>query len=198
MSVDSPYPANYERIRKGAKFSILTKRLPLIRDGFVVFTLQRSNFREVEDIGRFTAKLGLGLIINVVRTDDSGYKHEFNKMLTDNWEELLDRLSVLHSLVPKKHLLIPDQIWGRIVPEKIATTFSCGRLSTCPNIQREVMIGYDGAVFPCNMFNPEMYGSLNSASLRKIWESERHVSFLENHKLNYYCQNCECMIPKGV
>jgi MoaA/NifB/PqqE/SkfB family radical SAM enzyme len=196
VSIDSANHANYEKIRKGARYSVLIKRLPSIRNGFIVFTLQKDNFHEIEDIGEFAARFGLGLIINVIRTDDPLYRAEFSRLLTYNWEELLVQLDVLHTLIPEKNLLIPNQIWGRVVPEEIWSASTCGLLSVCPNILREIMIGYDGTTYPCNMFNPEIYGDLHSTSLRQIWDSERHMAFLWNHKRNHYCQNCQYMILK--
>jgi MoaA/NifB/PqqE/SkfB family radical SAM enzyme len=196
VSVDSANPKTYENIRKGAKFRTLMERLLQIENGIIVFTLQKTNFLEVEEIGRFAEKFGFGLIVNVLRTDDQILKAEFENALKNNWERLIIQLDALHSIVDEKRLLIPNQIWGRPISENTATTVSCGSLLVCPNILSEAMIGCDGTIFPCNMFNPETYGSLKSMPFQTIWNSDRHLAFLKNHKRNYYCKNCEYMIPK--
>ena len=196
VSVDSTEPSEYESIRRGANFDLLMERLPLIDSGFIVFTLQKSNFFKIGEMGDFASKLGFGLIINVLRTDDPTLKEEFRQALDYHWQELIKQLTSLHSYFPQNRLLIPDQICGRTVSKKTATTLSCGQLPVCPNITTELMIAYNGLVFPCNMFNPFVYGDLKLQSVEEIWKSYAHSDFLSKHKTHYYCQNCEYMIPK--
>jgi MoaA/NifB/PqqE/SkfB family radical SAM enzyme len=198
VSVDSTEPSEYESIRRGAKFKLLMERLPIVDSGFIVFTLQKNNFFKIKEMGELASKLGFGLIINVLRTDDPFLKAEFEKALNNHWDDLIQQLVTLHSSFPKNRLLIPDQIWGRPIPDNVSTTISCGRLPVCPNITSELMVAYNGQVYPCNMFNPTVYGDLNCKSIHKIWKSEQHIDFWKNHKEHYYCQNCEYMIPKEI
>jgi MoaA/NifB/PqqE/SkfB family radical SAM enzyme len=196
VSVDSADPNRFEMIRKGAKFELLISHLKRIRNAFLVFTLQKNNIDDIASIGKFAAEYNMGLIINIIRIDDPSYQAEFNSLLDAKWSILLEELGKLHLLIPQKRLLIPDQIWSRKIPSKISTTTSCGALPQCPNIPQEVMIGYDGIVYPCNMFNPEILGDLKSDSLPFIWQSSKHQSFLNNHKQHFYCNHCEYMIPR--
>lgn len=196
VSIDSPKKENLEFIRKGTRFDLLMRRIKMLKGGFLVFTLQDCNVNEITDIGRFSKEQGLGLIINVVRTDDKEYEKNFLNTLCNKWEDILKQLSSLHALIPKKELLIPDQIWGRKIPEHIATTISCGTLKICPNLLSEMMIASDGNVFPCNMFNPETYGSIHEVFLEKLWVSIKRLSLIDSYKEHYYCRNCEYMIPR--
>lgn len=196
VSMDSASPQIFETIRKGAKYEIVVNRLKSLKNGFLVFTLQKSNFNEVESFGQFAAANNFGLILNILRTDDSHNKAEFNALLDSEWNKLMLQLKKLHDYIPRNKLLIPDQIWGIEVPKSIATTTSCGRLSVCPNILREMMMAFDGTIFPCNMFNSERYGTMQNTTLPEIWGSQNHQSFLFAHKMRDYCQHCEYMIPK--
>ncbi|MDW8086353.1 MAG: SPASM domain-containing protein, partial [Ignisphaera sp.] len=55
---------------------------------------------------------------------------------------------------------------------------------------------YDGTVTPCNMFNPYPYGNIKSQSLEQIWNGDRRLAFIDNHKYDTYCRNC-AYITKG-
>lgn len=196
VSMDSANSKIFETIRKGAKYEIVVNRLKSLKNGFLVFTLQNGNFNEVEGFGQFAAENNFGLILNILRTDDPNEKAEFNALLDSEWDNLMIQFKKLHEYVPRNKLLIPDQIWGREVSESIATAISCDRLPSCPNILSEMMIAFDGTIYPCNMFNSECYGSIQKTALPEIWGSKRHQSFLLAHKIHDYCQHCEYMIPK--
>jgi radical SAM protein with 4Fe4S-binding SPASM domain len=195
VSVDSADPHHFESIRMGAKFDQVIGRLKQIKQGFLVFTLQKTNYREIIDVGKLASMVDFGLIINVVHVEDSQYKIDFNKILDNDWLDIMNQFKSLHDIIPDDRLLIPDQIWGRLVPDEISTTISCDRLPICPNVTGEMMIAYDGTVFPCNMFNPTIYGNLLQQSFPEIWQSKQHEAFLTNHKQHPYCQYCEYMIP---
>ena len=109
---------------------------------------------------------------------------------------IIENLKTIHSILPKEKLFIPDQIWGRNVPENIATTITSWSLPMCPNASEEIMIAYDGTVHPCCMFNPYTFGNLHETSLKEIWKSPQRIKFLETYRENYYCQKCEYMIHK--
>ncbi|MHA1371868.1 MAG: SPASM domain-containing protein, partial [Promethearchaeota archaeon] len=56
-------------------------------------------------------------------------------------------------------------------------------------------IAHNGVVFPCNMFNPESLGNIMNKNIKKIWFSEEHLNFIQQHKNHPYCKNCQYMIP---
>ncbi|MFW9804865.1 MAG: SPASM domain-containing protein, partial [Candidatus Thorarchaeota archaeon] len=85
---------------------------------------------------------------------------------------------------------IPDCIWGNPLPNEFTKCVTCGSLSTCPIVEHELMIGHDGLVYPCNMFNPTVLGSINEESLESILEGQTRRRFISNHKGHYYCKNC--------
>ncbi|MHA1757737.1 MAG: radical SAM/SPASM domain-containing protein [Promethearchaeota archaeon] len=196
VSVDSVKPKEYEYIRRNGKFQVLLKRIPKIKKGFIVFTLQQININEIYDVGKFAYNNGLGFILNVVHVDDKQYQEEFNNLLHKNWNNLLEQLSKLREIYTNNTLLIPDQIWGLKLPESLSTTITCGNLEFCPNILEEIMIGYNGDVYPCNMFNPFLYGNIFKSNLKDIWYSNKHIKFISEFKTHNYCVNCEYMIKK--
>jgi len=117
-----------------------------------------------------------------------------DRLLNEKWGLILTQLETLHLIIPQKKLFIPDQIWGKKIPENLATTITSGSLPMCPNAREELMIAYDGTIFPCNMFNPYKLGNMIENSLEKIWNSQQRREFVENYRDNYYCQKCEYMI----
>jgi len=196
ISVDSANKNDYESIRKGSDYNLLIERLQEIEKGHIIFTLQKYNIDQIQSIGEFAQKHGLGFILNIIRVDDQNYKNEFNKLLNEKWGLILKQLETLHLNIPQKKLFIPDQIWGKKIPENLATTITSGSLPMCPNAREELMIAYDGTIFPCNMFNPHTLGNMIENSLEKIWNSQQRMEFVENYRDNYYCQKCEYMIHK--
>ena len=194
ISVDSPNKANYEYIRRGANFELLINRLEKLSGAFLVFTLQTSNIDEIRDIGKFANQYHLGLILNIVRTDNEDYRNNFQNLIEVKWDAILNQLSDLHDIIPPKRLLIPDQIWGKRVPDSITTTVSCGSIDVCPNLLSEIMIANNGIVYTCNMFNPQIFGNIYEKDLEKIWISPERLNFVDHYKENYYCKNCEYMI----
>lgn len=196
ISVDSSKKNDYEAIRKGSNYNLLIKRLKKIEKGHIIFTLQQRNIEQIQSMGEFAQEYGFGFILNIIRVDDPIYKQEFCKLLSIKSELIIKQIEALHSIIPADKLFIPDQIWGRKIPENLATTITSWSLSKCPNTLEEIMISYDGFIFPCNMFNPHTLGNMNEGSLKKIWNSKKRRHFLENYRDNYYCQKCEYMIHK--
>jgi MoaA/NifB/PqqE/SkfB family radical SAM enzyme len=84
ISVDSPNKANYEYIRRGANFELLINRLEKLSGAFLVFTLQTSNIDEIRDIGKLANQYHLGLILNIVRTDNEDYRKNFQNLIDVN------------------------------------------------------------------------------------------------------------------
>lgn len=196
VSVDSANKKDYESIRRGSDYNLLIERLQEIKNCHIIFTLQKYNVEQIQSIGEFAQKHGFGLILNIIRVDDQDYKNEFNKLLNEKWGLILKQLKTLHQIIPQEKLFIPDQIWGKKIPDNLATTITSWSLPMCPNAREELMIAYDGTIFPCCMFNPYIFGTTSTDSLEKIWNSQQRREFIENYRDNYYCQKCEYMIHK--
>lgn len=195
ISIDSPEKEKYEFIRKGANYKTLIRRINKIKKGHVIFTLQKYNINDIKNMGEFTAKLNLGFILNVIRVDDEKYKKEFTHLLSVKWNSLLQQVEALHNLIPFNKLFIPDQIWGKKIPDELVTTKTSGSLPICPNVKDELMISYNGVIHPCCMFNPFIYGNIAYDNLiQSIWNSYKRKTFINSYKTNQYCQHCEYMI----
>jgi MoaA/NifB/PqqE/SkfB family radical SAM enzyme len=196
VSVDSANKNDYESIRRGSSYEVLVNRLQKIESCHLIFTLQKYNIDQILSVGQFARRHRFGFILNVIRVDDQNYKDEFNTLLDINWNLILEKLETLRTTIPQENLFIPDQIWGRNVPENIATTVTSWSLPLCPNASEEMMIAHDGTVYPCCMFNPYTYGNIYEKSLEEIWKSPQRTQFLDTYRENFYCQKCEYMIHK--
>lgn len=196
VSVDSANKDDYESIRKGSNYELLISRLNKIRNCHIIFTLQKRNLDQIESVGKFAVEHQFGFILNVIRVDDPFYKTEFNKLLDEKWDIILHQLKTLHQIIEWDSLFIPDQIWGRKILDNLATTITNWSFPICPNIREELMISYNGLVYPCYMFNPYVLGNIYENSLEEIWNSIKRKEFTRNYRENYYCQKCEYMIHK--
>lgn len=189
VSVDSVNKELYEKIRRGSSFNRFQKRLQLIKEATLVFTLQPDNITEIASVCQVAANHGFGFILNVVRTDDPSFRIHFQNTLSKNWELIIEQLQYcVHTL--GNMAFIPDYIWSHRVPDNISNCVTCGSLQSCPIVGTEIMIGYDGVAFPCNMFNPTVLGNLTEEHLNSIINGQNRKNFITCHKDHYYCNNC--------
>jgi radical SAM protein with 4Fe4S-binding SPASM domain len=189
VSVDSAQKKLYEKIRKGSSFERLSRRMHYLEDATIVFTLQPDNFTEISQVCQIAANHGMKFILNVVRTDDVEFATRFRLMLEEKWDSLVDQIECCLDILGDR-TFIPNYIWGFPIPNNLSNCVTCGSLSTCPIVENELMIGYDGLVYPCNMFNPTVLGNIHEESLESILEGHSRRDFISNHKKNYYCKNC--------
>lgn len=196
ISMDSSNQSNFERIRSGASFKVFIERLFQIDHGYIVFTLQELNWKEIADVAEIAKQNNLGFIINNIHLMDESARKSFKNILNANWGDFLAQLEYITHLFDPQMVLIPDQILGIEIPLEFATTVSCGELELCPNAHTEVMVSYMGEVFPCNMFHPQILGYLSEQSLSAILKSSKRRDFLKSHKNSKYCQNCAYLFQR--
>jgi MoaA/NifB/PqqE/SkfB family radical SAM enzyme len=189
VSIDSAQKKLYEKIRKGSSFDRLLRRMPYLEGATIVFTLQPENFTQISEVCQFAANHGMKFILNVVRTDDEAFANRFRLMLQQKWDYLVDQLKSCLDIL-RDGVLLPDRIWGVPLPNELSKCVTCGSLDTCPIVEHEIMIGHDGLVYPCNMFNPTVLGNIYDESLESILEGQARKTFVSNHKEHYYCKNC--------
>ena len=195
LSIDSPIRIEFEAIRRSSSFYLFLQNLEQIKQmdprPTLVFTLQVANLHRIVDIAQFALDYEVNLIYNVVRADDPHYRTQFWGYLTKNWTTIQTELVTVKKCLEAHGLQvkIPDQIWGKKI--EFATHKTSGTVAVCPNVRTEVFIGYDGTIYPCNMFHPFIYGYLEKEVFETIWASERHQWFLVNQKHHPYCANCE-------
>lgn len=83
ISIDSPYPKIYEKLRKGAKFEQVFKTAKqLAKTGnlnAINFVLSRDNYKSLEDMFKLAKKIGAGLINIIGLKPTKGYQ---NKLLS--------------------------------------------------------------------------------------------------------------------
>jgi MoaA/NifB/PqqE/SkfB family radical SAM enzyme len=63
--------------------------------------------------------------------------------------------------------LYPDQLAG-IQLKVTKPTQTHGTMKSCPALDKELCIFYDGTTTPCNMFNPYVYGNIFKQSLEEM------------------------------
>jgi len=193
ISMDSPDPDELGRIRKGAKLDLMLRNFALLKDvnprPYIVFTLQAENVHQISGIAEFAHNHNVGLIYNVVRTDEPDYRLQ-NRLLAE-WVSVRAQFQKAFSLLNSAELpcLMPDQIQGIDMDLGHARKTN-GKRGSCRALERETCIQYDGHVTPCNMFHPKIFGHISEGKISKILSSPAAQNFRENHKNHPYCQNC--------
>lgn len=199
FSIDSPIKKELEAIRRGVSFEKLLQNIKSQKENptrpYLCFTLQEANINRIIDIAKFACENLCNITYNVVRRDEGieSFVELIKKEKTRIKEDFLfaKRLCLDNRLIAQ----IPCQIAGVELFEKkegVAKKTNLQR-KACPSLSEEVFIAADGAVMPCNMFNPYLYGNINEKSFFEIWNGQARAKFLKTYKDNYYCKNCACM-----
>ncbi|MHA1269282.1 MAG: radical SAM protein [Candidatus Helarchaeota archaeon] len=199
ISVDGHNKDLYEKIRLGAKFNILLERLDYLRNyknKYIVSTIQASNIKYLYNLAEFARDYKANIIFNVFRSDDIKIKNQFKKIIFENRKIIIEAFKKIRENIKGINILIPDQITGISIPQDLSNTISSASLTKCPNAHYEIMIAYNGIVYPCNMFNPYKLGDINKTSIKSIWNGFENRSFLKIYKSLDYCQNCSFLTSK--
>jgi len=201
ISIDGPTKNIYEKIRTGANYKKLIERMEVLqnyKNKFIVSTIQIANLNYLYDLSKFAWKYGANIIFNVFRTDDKIIREQFKSLILKNYDRIINDFIRMKNDFSDINILIPDQICGIPIPNHVNTAISCGHTKKCPNAFNEIMIAYDGNVYPCNMFNPFNLGNVLENPLEKIWNGFENRTFLKIYKNLEYCKNCSFLIEKGV
>lgn len=193
ISLDSPFKEELETIRKGADFSFILKNIELLSDTevrpFIIFTVQEANINLISDMGTFAFNNNCHIIFNTVRRDKG--IEVFQSAVNENLSLIKQQFSDIAEIYKGSCLryMIPDQMAGFEIYFKEAIQ-THGTMKTCPALEKELCILYDGTVTPCNMFNPYIYGNIFESQLQDIWHGSKRLDFLDSYKQYYYCKNC--------
>ncbi len=193
ISMDSSEAEELTAIRKGAKFQYIEdniKRLDKLPNRpFIIFTIQETNIHRICDIAKFAHKYNCQILFNTIRRDEG--IETFVELVNQQNQSISEQFQKVTELYANSNLqfLYPDQLGG--IQLKVAKpTQTHGTMKSCPALNKELCIFYDGTTTPCNMFNPYVYGNIFKQSLNEIWNSPERLEFLTSHKQHYYCQNC--------
>lgn len=193
ISIDSPSVEELIAIRKGANFQFIENNIKqlneLLNRPFIIFTIQEANIHRIYDIGKYAFDNDCQILYNTIRRDEGieifvEKVNENNRNISEQFQKVTELYS--HSTL---QCLYPDQLAG-IQLRVSKSTQTHGTMKTCPALNKELCIFYDGIVTPCNMFNPYEYGNIFEKSITEIWNSKERADFLVSHKNHYYCQNC--------
>lgn len=193
ISIDSSDPEELAQIRKGANWDLMMRNFALLQNAdprpFLVFTIQADNVHRIADIAKFAHRQKSGLIYNVVRSDNPDYRLQ-NRLISE-WEAIRSQMEEAFQLMKSSDLpcFIPDQIQGIDLGSSHAKKTN-GRRNSCPALERETCVQYDGHVTPCNMFHPKVFGHIRDGSITKILSSQEAKQFRFDHKTHPYCTNC--------
>lgn len=193
ISMDSAQKDKLVQIRRGAKFEYITqniKRLKMLsKRPFIIFTIQEENFLELYEIAQFAFDNNCQILFNTIRRDVG--IEDFVNLVETHKEEIREQFKKIAALYLKSDLQfhLPDQLAGVMI-SKTHTQQTHGSMTSCPILDKELCILYDGTVTPCNMFNPYVYGNIKEQKLKEIWDGKKRYDFLTAHKFHYYCNNC--------
>lgn len=197
ISLDSTNTEELQQLRRGAKLSYIESNLKGLASikirPFIIFTIQEDNIHRILDIANFAHKHNCHIIYNTIRRDE-GIDTFVEKVRLEK-HNIIDQLEKVNRLYTSSDLrcLCPDQLAGEPLP-LTSQTKTHGTLSSCPALQKELCVLFDGTVTPCNMFNPYVYGNIFNQSLKEIWNGTERLSFLESHKTHFYCKNCSNLV----
>lgn len=193
ISMDSPNPEELSDIRKGAVFQYIAENIGYLKNmktrPFIIFTIQEANIHQIFGIGQFAFEENCHILYNTIRMDKG--IESFQAAVKKNQLYIEKQFLEVSQLFHESNLqaLYPDQLSG-IQLAVVGSMKTHGAMQNCPSLSKELCIFYDGAVTPCNMFNPFIYGNIFKESLEDIWNSEERSAFLTTYKQHYYCQNC--------
>lgn len=193
ISMDSSEPQELSGIRKGARFNLIESNIRqlsvLPNRPFIIFTIQEANIHRIFDIASFAYENRCHILYNTIRRDQG--IETFISSVKENYDSIIDQFDEVNKLYSGSELqcLSPDQLAG--IPIKTTRSNKThGSMNSCPALDKELCILYDGTVTPCNMFNPYSYGNIFTESLAEIWNGKKRLDFLTSHKEYYYCKNC--------
>ncbi|MCC6836976.1 MAG: SPASM domain-containing protein [Bacteroidia bacterium] len=193
VSMDSSESEELSAIRKGARFNLIESNIKSLKDlpnrPFIIFTIQEANIHRIYDIGKFAFSNNCQILYNTIRRNQG--IETFVDSVKVNYDAIAEQFTKVNHLYANSGLqcLCPDQLAGVEFKNPLPTR-THGTMNTCPALDKELCILYDGTATPCNMFNPYVYGNVFEQSLDEIWHGEQRTSFLNSHKDYYYCQNC--------
>ncbi|WP_052600359.1 radical SAM protein [Aureispira sp. CCB-QB1] len=193
ISMDSPYKDKLTKIRKGVKYEHVINNInslqSLAKRPFIIFTIQEENLFEIYDIAKFAFENNCHILFNTIRRDKG--IEEFVYLVNKHKREILEQFRRVTELYIECDLQfhIPNQLAGINLNSRHSKQ-THGSMSSCPILDKEVCILYDGTVTPCNMFNPYVYGNIFEQDLIEIWKGKKRKDFLTSHKYHYYCNNC--------
>ena len=193
ISMDSPEAGELSIIRKGARHRLIVSNIQKLASlpnrPFIIFTIQEANLHRIFDIGEFAFNNRCHILYNTIRRD-KGIETFIDEVNT-NHASIVSQFEKVNSLYSNSDLkcLCPDQLAGVII-DTDSSPKTHGTMKSCPALQKELCILYDGTVTPCNMFNPYEYGNVFNNSVSEIWEGEARARFLTSYKDHYYCKNC--------
>lgn len=193
ISLDSTEEDELADIRKGSRFKSILKNIEKVRNlskrPFIIFTIQEVNIHRIFDIGNFAFQNDCHILYNTIRRDRG--IESFVSIVHKNIQSIVEQFDNVHFLYKNSQLrcLYPDQLAG-VYLNGVKPSRTHGSMESCPALENELCILYDGTITPCNMFNPFIYGNIFELDLNEVWEGKNRIDFLKSYKDHYYCKNC--------
>ena len=193
ISLDGANAATNDTIRSRGTFQRVVETIRLAKqeerfEVIIMFTLMRSNFRELIPLIQLCQDLGVnGLILERFIPLGRG-RGILDQVLTkDDWKEFVASLSSFFSIDPSEPQLLPYQAFQIQFPdgepELLGAPCTIGKDGLC--------LMPDGGVFPCRRF-PVSIGNLIEEPLETVWERSDLLQALRRRaSLKGQCGSCK-------
>ncbi|MCX6355874.1 MAG: radical SAM protein [Candidatus Aureabacteria bacterium] len=201
VSIDSPDPATFERVRRGAELSTVTKAASLCAGAGILdainFTLSRYNLTQIPELFLLARKIGarriniLGLKPCERYTDQLLSPLEYRQAIEESVRASAE--TGVRFFFDEPFFTVSVREWG--VPYSPDPGGSSITIYDAPGciLGKYLFITPDGDVWPCS-FAPLVMGNLNGESLTRVWEkmlrSTRLRRLMDHRARNGYCKNC--------
>jgi radical SAM protein with 4Fe4S-binding SPASM domain len=190
ISLESPEREIHNFLTNSKSFDKTVKGIQnLIAQNIYVHTnttINRYNFKSMFDYPEFAKSIGLEKFsANIIIPIGTAGKHE---ELWLDYTEIGDIIDEIKINADKYKI---EFIWYSPLPYCIYNPISKGLGSkSCAACHGLVSIDPEGYINPCSSY-PERVGSWLKKDFKKIWFSEKAVSFREMDYLPEICKNCE-------
>jgi len=194
ISWDAAEAELFEKIRRGANFATLYLKLPHIAAKakqykapapVLLFTFREQNMHQLQQTLCLAAESDIKRItVNMFKQPDNTdwtllYRQQI-KEIFKKAEQTAKQLDL--------ELRLPHHLGN----EKIDSISCHVGLTKCPFPDEQVVIRYNGAITPCNMMNPYVYGNIMQNDFATIWNGPTAHAFRQfsGNQQHPYCLYC--------
>jgi len=208
LSIDSPDPETFERVRRGATLSTVTKAASLCADAGILdainFTLSKYNLAQIPELFRLAHRIGarqiniLGLKPCERYTDQLLSPLEYRQAIEESGRASAE--TGVHFFFDEPFFAVSVREWGvPYSPDPGGSSITIYDVPGCI-VGKYVFITPDGDVWPCS-FSPLVMGNLNRKSLTTVWNkmlrSTRLRRLMDHRARKEHCKNCAHVVECG-
>jgi radical SAM protein with 4Fe4S-binding SPASM domain len=190
ISIDSPYKAEYEAIRRGANFNTVVKNIELIEKTrkekapnlrfSLQMTVSESNFNQIQDMIKLCRNLG---VENLSLIGIHTYK---NDKIIDEFKDYETKLKAIRDCADSNNINL-----------FLINMEHQPKQSLCNRSYNTLFINSDGFVNPCCIHETterQIIGNILESSFERIWNGNSMKKFrrnLESENKPLMCSKCD-------